>query len=215
MTLAVRRGRAHLRRPTGVAPFAYAAGACALVLTTNLIDFGADNEHARLFDAAAEWSWSHILATAAFGAGALAGALGARSRTPRRRAWQAIGALFGVLFVDNVTRLHAHIGVWPAVYAPILIGLSLALWNAARDTDESIVVVAGLATLFTSLGIHVLGPHVVHALGWGTDSWAYQVKVGLKEGTELAGWVLVVPGLWRLLSRRRASRAARCSRASA
>jgi hypothetical protein len=45
--------------------------------------------------------------------------------------------------------------------------------------------------------VHVLGPHVVQALGWGTDSWAYQVEVGLKEGMELAGWLLLVFALWR------------------
>jgi hypothetical protein len=208
-------GRSRRRPPARLAPFAVAAGACALVVATNLVDFGADHGHARLFDASAEWSWSHILATVAFGVGALAGALGARSAVPPRRAWRATGALFGVLFLDNVTRLHTHIGHWPAFYAPLLLGLSVALLAAARDTRESLVVVAGLATLLASLGIHVVGPHVVHALGWGTDSWAYQVKVGLKEGTELAGWVLVVPGLWRLLSSSRASRAARYSRASA
>jgi hypothetical protein len=52
--------------------------------------------------------------------------------------------------------------------------------------------------LLASLAIHVLGPSAVRALGWGPDSWAYQIKVGLKEGTELAGWVLLLPPLARL-----------------
>jgi hypothetical protein len=188
-----------------------AVGAAVLVLATNLIDFGVDHGHIRLLDASAEWSWSHVVASAAFAAGMLAGVLGAR----RGPAWRAIAGLFALLLIDNLTRLHTHIGYWPALYAPILLGLSYALWSATRDTEVSRVVLAGLAMLVVSLGIHVVGPHVVHALGWGTDSWAYQVKVGLKEGTELAGWVLVVPGLWRLLSSSRASRAASYSRASA
>jgi hypothetical protein len=188
-----------------------ALGAAALVLATNLIDFGVDHGHIRLLDASAEWSWSHVVATAAFAAGMLAGVVGAR----RGLAWRAIGALFAVLLIDNVTRLHTHIGHWPALYAPILIGLCVALWSAVRGTEVAVLIVAGLAMLVVSLGIHVVGPHVVHALGWGTDSWAYQVKVGLKEGSELAGWTLVVPALWRLLSSSRPSRAARYSRASA
>jgi hypothetical protein len=179
-------------------PVVLAGIAAALVVATNLIDFGADHEHVRILDAAAEWSWSHILATVAFAAGSLAGGLGARAGGSRRGAWQAIGLLFGVLLLDNVTRLHTHISFWPALYAPLLLGLSVAIWRVARGTRESVFVLAGLATLFVSLGIHVLGPHIVHAFGWGTGSWAYQVKVGLKEGTELAGWTLVVPGLWRL-----------------
>jgi hypothetical protein len=97
-----------------------------------------------------------------------------------------------------VSRLHTHIGFWPVLYAPLLVGLTAAVWRVARGTSEEAVIAAGLLTLFASLAIHVLGPHVVHALGWGVDSWAYQVKVGLKEGTELGGWVLVVPGLLRL-----------------
>jgi hypothetical protein len=57
------------------------------------------------------------------------------------------------------------------------------------------VVYAGLALLLSSLVIHVLGPDVVHALGWQQGSWAYQIKVALKEGTELAGWVVLVPAV--------------------
>jgi hypothetical protein len=44
---------------------------------------------------------------------------------------------------------------------------------------------------------------VVQALGWGTGSWAYQVKVGLKQGTELAGWLLILLGLGPQLAARR------------
>ncbi len=71
--------------------------------------------------------------------------------------------------------------------------------------------------LLASLAIHVLGPSAVRALGWGPDSWAYQVKVGLKEGSELAGWVLLLPPLARLAleprtrsAERRAGRGAVC-----
>jgi hypothetical protein len=48
---------------------------------------------------------------------------------------------------------------------------------------------------------------VVEALGWGSGSWVYQVKVGIKEGAELAGWLLVVVALTRL-TRARSARSA-------
>jgi uncharacterized membrane protein YfbV (UPF0208 family) len=107
-------------------------------------------------------------------------------------------ALFAFLCVDGATRIHQHVPAWPAVYAPMLIALALAVVTIGRGTDRAAVLYAGLALLFGSLAIHVLGPHVVDALGWQPDGWAYQIKVALKEGTELAGWVVLVPALVHL-----------------
>jgi uncharacterized protein YqgC (DUF456 family) len=180
------------------APLLIAGGLLALEMATHLLDYGLDHPRVGLLDSGSEWSWSHIVATVAFAAAALAGVAGARRAGARRREWAAVAGLFGFLLLDNVTRLHTHVPAWPVFYTPILLGIFVVVWRLARDTPESVIVVVGLAALLVSLGIHVLGPHVVHALGWGSDTWAYQVKVGLKEGTELAGWVLVVPALWRL-----------------
>jgi uncharacterized membrane protein YfbV (UPF0208 family) len=131
-------------------------------------------------------------------AAALAGVAGARRGRGRPWAWWTTAGLFGVLLLDNVTRLHTHMGAWPVVYIPILAGIAAAAWTLARGSREAPVVAAGLLTLVGSLAVHVLGPHAVHALGGDDGSWAYQVKAGLKEATELAGWVLLVPALWRL-----------------
>jgi hypothetical protein len=84
------------------------------------------------------------------------------------------------------------------VYAPLLGVLMVSLAVLARGSDQQRLVLGALALLLASLAIHVLGPHVVRALGWGPDSWAYQIKVGLKEGSELAGWVLLLPPLAKL-----------------
>jgi hypothetical protein len=178
--------------------FAIAAAAAALVLATTLVDFSADDGRIGILDAAAEWSWSHVIAIAAFAGGAFIAVWAAREPTPYRREWRIAAAVFTVLLIDNITRLHTHTGLWPLLYAPLLLGLSAAVWRLARGTREGALVLAGLAALFVSVGFHVLGPSVVHALGWTDQSFAFQVKVGLKEGLELAGWMLVVPGLWRL-----------------
>jgi hypothetical protein len=183
-----------------------AAGAAMLVLTTSLIDFAADGGRLRLFDAEAEWSWSHLLATAAFAGGAVMAVRHARDRGPHRRPWQAVSVLFGILLLDNVTRFHTHISFWPALYAPVLIGLAAAIWSLARDTREATVVATGLVALFVSATLHVAGPYVMHALDRSAGSWAYQIKASLKESTELAGWILVVPGLWRLHRGRQTAR---------
>lgn len=191
-----RPGRAARRRRVG--PYAWAAGAGVAVLVTDLVHLAADHPDLRLFDASAEWSWSHVAASGAMAAAALAGVAGARRGRGRPGAWWTTAGLFGVLLLDNVTRLHTHVGAWPVIYLPILGGIAAAAWTLARGSREAPVVAAALLTLVASLAVHVLGPSVVHALGQGGGSWAYQVKSGLKEATELAGWVLLVPALWRL-----------------
>jgi hypothetical protein len=182
----------------------FAAGAAALTAeaVTHLVDFGVYDLRLRLLDSAYEWSLSHLLATGAFAVGAVACAVGATPAKPRRRAWAAGAGLFAFLLADNVTRLHEHVSFWPVVYAPVLLALSVSVVLVAEGTELDVVVYSGLGLLVGSLAVHVLGPPVVRTLGWGPDGWAYQVKVAIKEGTELAGWVLVVPALARLAVRR-------------
>ena len=192
------------RRPPGglVVPFAAAAAALVLATTTHLVDFGVYDLRIAVLNSADEHSYSHWLATLAFAAGALAAGVGARRAASHRIAWWSSCVVFGFLFVDTVFRVHDHVGFWPVLYAPLLVGLAVALAVVASGTDQAVVVYAGLGLLFVSLGIHVVGPSVVHALGWAPAGWGYQVKVALKEGSELAGWVLLVPALARLASRR-------------
>jgi hypothetical protein len=190
-------GRARRTR-TPMLPFAVAGGALALEIATHLIDFDAYHLRIRLLDSSYEWSWSHLLATVAFAAGAIAGWIGAMRPIPHRRVWLTICGLFAFLFVDNLTRLHEHIAVWPLIYAPLLAGLFVAIAAVTWKTDGAVIVATGIGLLFVSLAIHVFGPQFVSMLGWGVNSWPYQVKIAVKEGTELAGWVLLVPALGRL-----------------
>lgn len=193
------RSEAPRLRQARLRPWLVGAGAVVAVeLATHLVDFGADDLRIRILDSAYEWSWSHLVATAAFATAAVLGFVGARRATSHKRAWQATGGLFALFFVDNVTRLHDHVARWPVVYAPLLGALMLSVAVVAWDTDQRRIVLAALTLLIASLAIHVLGPHAVRALGWGPDSWAYQIKVGVKEGSELAGWVLLLPPLARL-----------------
>jgi hypothetical protein len=199
-------------------PVLAASAALAIEVTTHLVDFAAWGLRVRLLDSGYEWSYSHLLATLAMATGAGVCAVGAATSRPHRRAWAVAAVLFGVLLVDNVTRLHEHVPHWPLVYGPLLAGLCAALVLVAMRTRAAGLVYAGVALLCASLAIHVVGPGVVRALGWGSASWGYQVKVALKEGLELAGWVLLVPALGgqtrcvaRPPSRRRSGRASRRS----
>jgi hypothetical protein len=190
-----------VRLRPAAAPYVAAAAALALETATHLLDYGAYDLRVRLLDSSAEWSYSHLLGTLAFAIGAVCGGVGAAAASRRRVAWWAICCLFAFLLVDNLTRFHEHVPAWPAIYAPALCALTAAIAIVAADTDLAPFVYAGIALLFGSLAIHVFGPGAVRAFGWSADSWAYQVKVALKEGTELAGWVLLVPALGRLARR--------------
>jgi hypothetical protein len=195
-TATVRRVR---RLP--VAAAAVAGGVLAVETAIHLVDFRVFDLRYSLLDSGAEWSYSHILATAAFAAGAITG-LATAARVRRRRGlWAAAGGLFAVLLADNVTRLHTHIGPWPVIYVPILAGLGIVLVALARDTSLEDTMLLGLGLLGFSLALHVVGHAAIRAAGWGPTTWGYQIKVAVKEGTELAGWCVLVPALIALARR--------------
>jgi hypothetical protein len=182
-------------------PLALSAGVLALAVGIQLLDFGVYDLRVAFLNSADEWSYSHVLATVAFVAGAVAGVTGTRSAGRPAWAWRGVAGVFAVLVIDNLSRAHEYIPAWPAVYAPLLGALAVCLVVVARDTDRRPFVLTGLALLFASLVIHVAGPAAIRGLGWTPDGWAYQVKVALKEGSELAGWLLLVPAALRLARR--------------
>jgi hypothetical protein len=175
-----------------------AALALALETSTHLIDFGVYDLRIRALDSEDRWSYSHVIAAIAYAAGAVLCATGARRAVRRRPAWATASALFAFLLVDNVGRLHEHVAPWALLYAPVLLALFVSLVAIARGTPVASLVYTALGLLFASLAIHALGPSVVGLAGWGPNAWGYQIKVALKEGSELAGWVLLVPALARL-----------------
>jgi hypothetical protein len=182
-------------------PFAVAAAAFAAVVITHLLDFGLDDLHNQLFDADLGSSWSHILVAAVLIAATGLALLGAIRDDARRGLWSIATAILAFLAVDEVTPLHTQVDdmSWgKALYAPILAALGVCLWRLSARSEQRLVVRAGIVTLVISFAIHVFGPHVLSAIGLGASTWAYQIKVALKEGTELAGWLLVLAGLWRL-----------------
>ena len=194
-------GIGYRRSAIDAGPFVLAGAALCAVLVTHLVNFGSDHLRVRVLDAGSDSSWSHVVIAIALLVATAIGLVGIRRSATQRREWIAATGVLAFLSISELTSLHARIDEmsWgKLVYAPILLVLCLCLWRISDRTEHRLVIRAGIAMLVVSFGIHVFGPHVVHALGWGTDSWAYQIKVGLKQGTELAGWLLVVWGLWRV-----------------
>jgi hypothetical protein len=188
-----------MTRPAPRLPYAVAFGALTVEVAAHLLDFGLDDLRARVFDASQEWSWSHVVATAAFASGVAVSVFAARRRcSGSARHWWVLALLFGVLLADNVTRAHEAVALWPLIVLPALAGVAIATTRLARGTPAFRPALLALALLAASLIIHVLGHALVHEAGWGSATWGYQIKVALKEGTELAGWLLLVPVLARL-----------------
>jgi hypothetical protein len=200
--LAPIRRLSHARSPALAGALAAGAAALTVEVITHLVDFGVFDLRIEAIDSNYEWSYSHVLATLAFGAGAIACTWGTVHREARRVPRMIASALFAFLCIDGATRLHEHIPAWPAFYAPLLLVLAASVGAVARGTDRASVVYAGLALLFGSFVIHVVGHAMAQALGWPPSSWAYQAKVALKEGTELAGWVILVPAVVELARER-------------
>jgi hypothetical protein len=167
---------------------------------TNLVDFEADGERIRLLNANLASSWSHRATAGALLLGGGLAAVRAGRAARRRRLWGAAGAGLILLFVVEVSPAHVQVdrlSHGKLIYVPLLACLVVCVLRLVEGTDQVTVLRVALVGLTGSYVVHILGPDAVRALGWGTDSWAYQVKVGLKEGLELSGWLLLVLALWR------------------
>lgn len=172
----------------------------AVVLGTHLADFEA-GWPSRLLNANLSESWSHRATAAALvAAGSLA--LGHAVGSARdRAAWAATGAVLLALFVVEASPAHVEVdrhSFGKLVYLPLLLVLVVAVWRLAVLPGTASAARVALAVLAVSYSIHLFGLGVVKALGWGPESLAYQIKVGLKQGTELAGWLLLMLVLWRV-----------------
>jgi hypothetical protein len=186
--------------------FGVAGAALAAVVATNLFDLGSDHLGIQLLNANSELSWSHRADTVVLALAAIVAVAGAYRAERRQGEWWTVAVILGLLFLDEATSEHARIdqlSFGKALYAPILLVLVICVWRLVAGTDQRVVVGAGLASLFVSFGMHLVGMRVLHPLGH--FSWPFQAGVGIKEGTELAGLLLVVPALGLVAIRQRRS----------
>jgi hypothetical protein len=181
-----------------------AGGVAGAVVLTNLLDFELGGMRIRVLNANLASSWSHRATAATLLLGGGLAALRAGQAAPLRRWWSPTAAVLILLFVVEVSPAHVQVdrlSYGKLVYVPLLAALVICVVRLLDGSDQVTVMGVGLGALAASYAVHILGPAVVRLLGWGTDSWAYQVKVGLKEGMELSGWLLLVWALWHRRSR--------------
>jgi hypothetical protein len=114
------------------------------------------------------------------------------TRPVERSRWVLAFAL-GAVLVLGTHHLGESLPHWQVLLLPPL-GLTLVLlWRTAADLDSLIgrVLRSGCVLLVLAFALHVFGALVLRRIGVAVDSWPYQVKVALKEGSELSGWLLI------------------------
>lgn len=137
--------------------------------------------HASIFGVASLAAQALVVAAAA-----------ARSHGSRHGAgWAIVSVLTGLLLV-----LRVGVGFRAAPLLGPVVMLFILLWRlTAGDPQHARAVLrAGLSCLAFSYFVHAFGPHASAALGYGGNSWPYQVEGILKHSAELAGWMLVAVG---------------------
>jgi hypothetical protein len=178
-----------------------AAIAAATVVATNVADFELDTPRISLLNANGQASWSHRATAAALVIGAVIAIMPARRVGHRRMLWGAVAGVLALLFIVEVSAVHVIVdrhSYGKLIYLPLLAALVLCLWRLTLGSEQAPLVGAAILILMLAYVVHLFGASVVEALGWGGGSWVYQVKVGIKEGAELAGWLLLVVALGRL-----------------
>jgi hypothetical protein len=182
-----------------VAPVAFALTALvvAVQVTLHLVDYGVYDLRIRALNSNLDRS-----AVAWISPVALAVALGAatviwRRRPARRAADVALVVLLAALLLEMLTQVRSSIPHWQLVLAlPLAAILALLLLQAREAGGEAaLCIYAGCAMLVVSFAIHVVGGRALAHLGWGGDTWPYQVKVAIKEAAEISGWMLNAAGL--------------------
>jgi hypothetical protein len=183
------------------APISVAAIAAVTVVATNLVDFELDTPRVALLNANDQTSWSHIATAGALAIAAVIAILTAMRPGHRRALWGPVAGVLALLFVVEVSSVHVIVdrhSFGKLIYLPLLAVLVLCLWRLTLGSEQARFVGAAILVLMLAYVVHVFGARVVEALGWGAGSWVYQVKVGIKEGAELAGWLLLIAALTRM-----------------
>jgi hypothetical protein len=174
---------------------ALAAALAAAGISAQLVDFWALHLRFGWLDSSSEHSIFVRIGTFAI----LGCAVGAFALARRNRSALAasLGLVTGWLFVDGLLGLHERIPHWTLLYVPLLGATVVGFWRLALPFPPAArrLVRAALLLLVASAAIHRLGPSVLSALGWGPDAWEYQVKIAIKEATEICGWLLLASGL--------------------
>jgi hypothetical protein len=173
-----------------------AVASVAAQTTAQLVDFGLFDSRITAIDSNRHASVFGALSLLAHGAAAMAVARTA-AVSKHRRAWVIAAVLIAVLFALRLSGVGTGgVGRFLLLLPPAA-ALLVLLWylSSEEPARARAVVRAGLCLLVLSYVVHGFGAKLVTELGYGGDSWLYEVKGVLKHGGELGGWILVAAGV--------------------
>jgi hypothetical protein len=156
----------------------------------HLVDFWAFGLRNAALDADAEGTAFAWFAISALGLGAVAAGTAAVQSVGDRSRLGLLTVLLVLIVGAEASDARERIPHGTAVLAVLFVLALTLLWTVPSRTVRT-----GVALVVASLAIHVLGPPLASALGYGPDDALYQVKVALKEGTERGGFVAIALGL--------------------
>jgi hypothetical protein len=113
-------------------------------------------------------------------------------RSDHRTRWLGLAALVAALVAVRA----ALPGSATAFTAPVVV-VFLLVWTLTEHDPGSARSVArgALFLLAFSFVVHAVGLTIVHKLGYGANTWPYEIKGLLKHTAELAGWMLLSTGV--------------------
>ena len=170
---------------------------CALLLAAaQVVNVWLLDNDVSAFDAGSGDSVFERLGTVAIAVAAGAAAFVAlRRRSPLAHALLAL--LLTFLLVDDLLGVHEDLtGGAKLFFLVTLGGIFALLWIHPRAfPDVARVVRAGLVLLAFSFVFAEVAERAVDRFDWEQRDPGYELKVVLKDGAALAGWILIATGL--------------------
>jgi hypothetical protein len=174
-----------------VAGVALALAAVVALIVTQIIDFGVYDLRIGALNSDVHSSVFGLLSLAAELAMACAAAWRGFESEQRGR-WLVLAAISAALVAVRA----AFPGSAAAFAVPVGV-VFILVWSLTSSDPERARTITRVALflLAFSFVVHVVGPKIVHSLGYGGNSWAWQIKGLVKHTAELAGWILLATGI--------------------
>lgn len=189
-----------------------AAAAAAFVVVSQFVYVFAFDAEVGALNADAENNTFSWLSSSVTFVGAFVALLLSVVDTRRRNAFLLLAAVLAFFSLDDTLQLHEDAGtrvadalsldsglvhgVWPVIFFPLLAFAFILIWRVsgqlADRTQRTLRV--GLALLV--VGVLAEGAASAwYGSGEDAENFVGALEIGVEEGAELAGWILVVTGL--------------------